>query len=240
LEDHPKLLELKDITVHYQSAEALNGVSLEVSPQTIVALIGTNGAGKSTVLRTISGLKKPTTGEIWFQGNRIDGLSPVEIVRRGIVHVPEGSMLFPEMTAKENLYMGAYLRKEKREIAKSLQDVFTLFPILKNRERQTAGSLSGGEQKMLAIGRGLMANPRLLLFDEPSLGLAPLIVEEIMLLLPKINRQGIALLLVEQNAYEALKLAHRAYVLEVGRILMADQASTILNDEYVKKAYLGM
>ena len=234
------MLELKDITVHYQSAEALNGVSLEVLPQTIVALIGTNGAGKSTVLRTISGLKKPTTGEIWFQGKRIDGLSPVEIVRRGIVHVPEGSMLFPEMTAKENLYMGAYLRKEKKEIAKSLQDVFTLFPILKNRERQTAGSLSGGEQKMLAIGRGLMANPRLLLFDEPSLGLAPLIVEEIMLLLPKINQQGIALLLVEQNAYEALKLAYRAYVLEVGRILMADQASTILNDEYVKKAYLGM
>ena len=234
------MLKLKDITVHYQSAEALNGVSLEVSAQTIVALIGTNGAGKSTVLRTISGLKKPTAGEIWFQGKRIDGLSPVEIVRRGIVHVPEGSMLFPEMTARENLYMGAYLRKEKREIAKSLEDVFALFPILKNRERQTAGSLSGGEQKMLAIGRGLMAKPRLLLFDEPSLGLAPLIVEEIMLLLPRINQQGIALLLVEQNAYEALKLAHRAYVLEVGRILMTDQASTILNDEYVKKAYLGM
>ncbi len=234
------MLELKHITVHYQSAEALDGVSLEVSEKTIVALIGSNGAGKSTVLRTISGLKKPTTGEIWFQGKRIDGLSPVEIVRRGIVHVPEGSMLFPEMTAKENLYMGAYLRKEKREIAKSLQDVFTLFPILKNRERQTAGSLSGGEQKMLAIGRGLMANPRVLLFDEPSLGLAPLIVEEIMLLLPRINQQGIALLLVEQNAYEALKLAHRAYVLEVGRILMADQAANILNDEYIKKAYLGM
>ena len=234
------MLELKDITVHYQSAEALSGVSLEVFPQTIVALIGANGAGKSTVLRTISGLKKPTTGEIWFQGKRIDGLSPVEIVRRGIVHVPEGSMLFPEMTAKENLYMGAYLRKGKKEITKSLQDVFTLFPILKNRERQTAGSLSGGEQKMLAIGRGLMANPRLLLFDEPSLGLAPLIVEEIMLLLPRINQQGIALLLVEQNAYEALKLAHRAYVLEVGRILMTDRATTILNDEYVKKAYLGM
>ena len=234
------MLELKHITVHYQSAEALNGVSLEVSARAIVALIGANGAGKSTVLRTISGLKKPTTGEIWFQGKRIDGLSPVEIVRRGIVHVPEGSMLFPEMTAKENLYMGAYLRKEKREIAKSLEDVFGLFPILKNRERQTAGSLSGGEQKMLAIGRGLMAKPRLLLFDEPSLGLAPLIVEEIMLLLPRINQQGIALLLVEQNAYEALKLAHRAYVLEVGRILMTDQASTILNDEYVKKAYLGM
>jgi branched-chain amino acid transport system ATP-binding protein len=234
------LLKLKDITVHYQSAEALNGVSLEVSAQTIVALIGTNGAGKSTVLRTISGLKKPTAGEIWFQGKRIDGLSPVEIVRRGIVHVPEGSMLFPEMTARENLYMGAYLRKEKREIAKSLEDVFALFPILKNRERQTAGSLSGGEQKILAIGRGLMAKPKILLFDEPSLGLAPLIVEEIMLLLPRINQQGIALLLVEQNAYEALKLAHRAYVLEVGRILMTDQASTILNDEYVKKAYLGM
>ena len=234
------MLELKDITVHYQKAEALSGVSLGVLPQTIVALIGTNGAGKSTVLRTVSGLKKPTTGEIWFQGKRIDGLSPVEIVRRGIVHVPEGSMLFPEMTAKENLYMGAYIRKEKREIAKSLEDVFTLFPILKNRERQTAGSLSGGEQKMLAIGRGLMANPRVLLFDEPSLGLAPLIVEEIMLLLPKINQQGIALLLVEQNAHEALKLAHRAYVMEVGRILMAGQANTILNDEYVKKAYLGM
>lgn len=236
----PELLELRDVTVHYEKAEALKGVSLEVPERAIVTLIGANGAGKSTILRTISGIKTPTTGEIWFEGKRIDGLPPVEIVRMGIVHVPEGRMLFPEMTVLENLYMGAYLQKERREIRRSLEGVFALFAILKDRQKQMAGSLSGGEQQLLALGRGLMAKPRLLLLDEPSLGLAPLITEEIMQLLPKINEQGITLLLVEQNAYEALKLAHRAYVLETGNIVMAGEASKLLNNEHVKKAYLGM
>jgi len=235
-----ELLELRDITVHYEKAEALRGVSLKVPERGIVALIGANGAGKSTILRTISGIKTPTTGEIWFQGKRINGLPPVEIVRMGIGHVPEGRMLFPEMTVLENLYLGAYLEKDGRETRRFLEQVFTLFPILKQRHRQIAGSLSGGEQQMLALGRGLMAKPKLLLLDEPSLGLAPLIIREIMELLIEINQRGISVLLVEQNAYDALKLAHWGYVLEVGHIVIDGEASKLLNDENVKKAYLGM
>lgn len=234
------MLELKDIIVHYEKAEALRGISLKVPERRIVALIGANGAGKSTILRTISAIKIPTTGEIWFQGKRIDGLPPVEIVRMGIVHVPEGRMLFSEMTVLENLYLGAYLEKDGREIRRYLEQMFTLFPILKQRQRQIAGSLSGGEQQMLALGRGLMAKPKLLLLDEPSLGLAPLITREIMELLLEINQRGISVLLVEQNAYDALKLAHWGYVLETGNIVMDGEASKLLNDENVRKAYLGM
>jgi len=234
------LLELRNVTVHYEKVAAIRGISLDVSERTIVTLIGANGAGKSTVLRTISGIKRPTTGEIWFLGKRIDNLSPVEIVRMGIGHVPEGRMLFPEMSVLENLYMGAYLQKEEKEIKRSLEEVFALFPILKSRQRQMAGSLSGGEQQMLALGRGLTAKPRILLLNEPSLGLAPLTAQEIMQLLVRINQQGLAVLLVEQNAYEALKLAHRAYVLETGNIVMAGEAGKILNDEYLRKAYLGV
>ena len=234
------MLELRNVTVHYEKAEAIRDISLDVPERTIVSLIGANGAGKSTVLRAISGIKRPTIGEIWFQGKKIDGLPPTEIVRMGIGHVPEGRMLFPEMTVLENLYMGAYLQKEEKEIKRSLEEVFTLFPILKSRQKQMAGSLSGGEQQMLALGRGLTAKPRILLLDEPSLGLAPLIVEEIMQLLVRINQQGLTILLVEQNAYEALKLAHQAYVLETGNIVMAGEARKLLNDEYVKKAFLGI
>jgi branched-chain amino acid transport system ATP-binding protein len=240
LEVQQELLELKDIIVHYEKAEALRGISLKVPERRIVALIGANGAGKSTILRTISAIKIPTTGEIWFQGKRIDGLPPVEIVRMGIVHVPEGRMLFSEMTVLENLYLGAYLEKDGREIRRYLEQMFTLFPILKQRQRQIAGSLSGGEQQMLALGRGLMAKPKLLLLDEPSLGLAPLITREIMELLLEINQRGISVLLVEQNAYDALKLAHWGYVLETGNIVMDGEASKLLNDENVRKAYLGM
>jgi len=234
------LLELRDVTVHYEKAVALKSVSLEVSEKAIVTLIGANGAGKSTILRTISGIKTPTTGEIWFQGKRIDSSSPVEIVHMGVIQVPEGRMLFPEMTVLENLFLGAYLQREGREISKRLEEVFALFPILKERRRQMAGSLSGGEQQMVALGRGLMGKPKLLLLDEPSLGLAPLVIQEIMKLLPKINQQGIAILLVEQNAYDALKLAHWGYVLETGIIVTQGEASKLLNDDNVKKAYLGM
>jgi branched-chain amino acid transport system ATP-binding protein len=234
------LLELKDVTVHYEKAVALKGVSLEIPERGFVTLIGANGAGKSTILRTISGIKKLTTGEIRFHGKRIDGLSPTEIVRVGIVQVPEGRMLFPEMTVLENLYLGAYLEKDKREIKRFLEQVVTLFPILKQRQKQMAGSLSGGEQQMLALGRSMMANPKFLLLDEPSLGLAPLVIREIMGLLSEINQRGIALLLVEQNAYDALKLAHWGYVLETGNIVTEGEASKLLNDDNVKKAYLGM
>jgi branched-chain amino acid transport system ATP-binding protein len=240
LEEQQKLLELKDVTVHYEKAKALSGVSLKVRENAIVALIGANGAGKSTILRTISAIKTPTIGEIWFEGKRIDGFLPVEIVRMGIVHVPEGRMLFPEMTVLENLYLGAYLEKDGKEMRRSLEQVFSLFPILKQRQKQMAGSLSGGEQQMLALGRGLMAKPKLLLLDEPSLGLAPLIIREIMELLVEINQRGIAVLLVEQNAYDALKLAHWGYVLETGSIVTEGEASKLLNDENVRKAYLGM
>ncbi len=233
------MLELKDVTVHYENAKALGDVSLKVPEGGIVALIGANGAGKSTILRTISAIKKPTAGEIWFQAKRIDGASPAEIVHRGIVHVPEGRMLFSEMTVLENLYLGAHLERNRREIKRLSEEVFALFPILKQRQKQIAGSMSGGEQQMLAIGRGLMARPKLLLLDEPSLGLAPLIVREIMRLLLEINRRGISVLLVEQNAYEALKLAHWGYVLEIGNVVMNDEASKLLDDEKVRRAYLG-
>jgi branched-chain amino acid transport system ATP-binding protein len=236
----PELLELRNVTIHYEKAEALKGISLQVSENAIVTLIGANGAGKSSVLRAVSGIKAITRGEILFNEKRIDSLSPVEIVRMGIVQVPEGRMLFSEMTVRENLFVGAYLQKDKKEIAKNMEEVFTLFPILEKRQKQIAGSMSGGEQQMLALGRGLMAKPRVLLLDEPSMGLAPIVVEEIMELLAKINKQGIAVLLVEQNAYDALKLAHRAYVLETGNIVMVGDANRLLNDEYVKKAYLGM
>jgi branched-chain amino acid transport system ATP-binding protein len=191
-------------------------------------------------LRTISGIKTPTIGEIRFEGKKIDGLPPAEIVRRGIVHVPEGRMLFPEMSVLENLYMGAYLQRKAKDTKRTLQEVFALFPILKSRQRQMAGSMSGGEQQMLALGRGLMAKPQILMLDEPSLGLAPLLVEEIMRLLTRINEQGITILLVEQNAYEALKLAHRAYVLETGSIAIAGEASELLSNAHVRKAYLGI
>jgi branched-chain amino acid transport system ATP-binding protein len=240
LEAQQELLELIDVTVHYEKAKALGNVSLKVPEKGIVALIGANGAGKSTILRTISAIKTVTAGEIWFQGRRIDGLPPTEIVRRGIVHIPEGRMLFSEMTVLENLYLGAYLEKDGKEIRRLLEQAFTLFPILKQRQKQIAGSLSGGEQQMLAIGRGLMAKPKLLLLDEPSLGLAPLVTQEIMELISEVNQRGISVLLVEQNAYDALKLAHWGYVLETGNLVMDGETSKLLNDENVKKAYLGM
>ena len=234
------MLELKDVVVHYEKAEALTGVSLELSEGMIISLIGANGAGKSTILRTISGVKRPTSGEIRLRTKRIDSLSPAEIVGMGIVHVPEGRGLFPQMTVVENLYMGAYLRKDSKGIKADVEEVYWLFPILRQRQKQLAGSLSGGEQQMVALGRGLMGKPQLLMLDEPSLGLSPLLVDQIMNLIPRINQQGVSILLVEQNAYEALKLAQRAYLLETGKIVLADEASKLIDNEYVKKAYLGL
>jgi branched-chain amino acid transport system ATP-binding protein len=233
------LLEIKDVKVHYGRAEALKGISIKVDEGSVVSIVGANGAGKSTILRTISGLKKPTSGEIWFQRKRIDGLPAHTIVRLGIVQIPEGGMIFAPMTVLVNLKMGAYLRKDKTQIAKDLDVVYQHFPVLKERNSQLAGTLSGGEQRMLAIARALMARPQLLLMDEPSMGLAPMLVEEISKAIRDIERGGISIILVEQNAYMAFTLANRAYILEVGSIVGEGDVEKLASDERVKKAYLG-
>ena len=234
------LLEVKDLTVHYGGVEAALDVGIGVAEGSVVALIGANGAGKSTILRTISGLVKPTSGEIRFRGERIDGLSPHEIARRGIIHVPEGRRLFPYMTVLANLKQGAYLRKDRKEINRDLEKVFNRFPILRQRRKQQTGTLSGGEQQMVAIARALMAKPVLLMLDEPSIGLAPIVVKEIAAIIRQINRgDNASILLVEQNAYMALNLADNAYVLEVHKVVLEGRASDLLNNEYAKKAYLG-
>jgi len=233
------LLEVKDLRVHYGRAEALKGISINIDEGAIVTLIGANGAGKTTTLRTISGLKAPTSGEIWFQGERIDRMPAHHIVKLGIAHIPEGRAVFAPMTVLDNMKMGAYLRKEKRQIARELDIMFEHFPVLRERRGQQAGSLSGGEQQMLAIARGLMASPKLLLMDEPSLGLSPILVKEVSSIIRDINQSGISIILVEQNARMALRLAKKAYILEVGSIALEGSAEELANDERVKKAYLG-
>jgi branched-chain amino acid transport system ATP-binding protein len=233
------LLELKNITVHYGMAEAVRGVSLALAEGEIITLIGANGAGKSTILKTISGVKKPTTGEIWFRGERIDKLSPEKIVARGIAHVPERRRVFPYMSVEDNLKAGAYLRKDS-EIGPDLENVFHHFSVLKQRLGQMAGTLSGGEQQMLAMARGLMAGPSLMLLDEPSLGLAPLMVMEIANIVTEINKQGVGIILVEQNAVLAFRLAQKAYLLETGSILLEGDTAELLNDQRVKEGYLGI
>ncbi len=233
------LLEIKDLRVHYGRAEALKGISLTIDEGAIVALIGANGAGKTTTLRTISGLKAPTSGEIWFQDKKIDGMPAHRIVKLGIAHIPEGRVVFAPMTVIDNLLMGAYLFKDKYQIDKDLDNIYEHFPVLKERRKQLAGSLSGGEQQMLAIGRALMGRPKLLLMDEPSLGLSPILVEEVGNIIRDINRTGIGIILVEQNARIALELANKAYVLEVGSITLKGDAKELAKDERVRKAYLG-
>ena len=233
------LLELKNITVHYGMAEAVRGVSLALAEGDIITLIGANGAGKSTILKTISGVKKPTTGEIWFRGERIDKLSPEKIVARGIAHVPERRRIFPYMSVNDNLKAGAYLRKDS-EIGPDLENVFHHFSLLKQRLGQMAGTLSGGEQQMLAMARGLMAGPSLMLLDEPSLGLAPLLVMEVGNIATEINKQGVGIILVEQNAGMAFRLAQKAYVLETGSIVLEGDTAELLNDQRVKEKYLGI
>jgi branched-chain amino acid transport system ATP-binding protein len=233
------LLEIKNVRVHYGKAEALRGITMRLDEGEIVTLIGTNGAGKTTTLRAISGLTKPTSGEIWFQGRRIDGKRPDTILGLGIAHIPEGRRVFTSMTVLENLEMGAYRRKDKREIARDLDSLYESFPVLKKRLQQHAGSLSGGEQQMVAIGRALMTKPILLLMDEPSLGLSPIMVEEVGLIIKEINKSGVAIMLVEQNARMAFRLANRAYVLEVGDLTAEGNTKDMLQDEHIKKAYLG-
>jgi branched-chain amino acid transport system ATP-binding protein len=233
------LLEMTDVAVRYGKATALRGLSLFVNEGEIVTLIGSNGAGKTTTLRAISGLKTPEWGEIRFKDRVINGIPPYAIVRMGIAHVPEGRRVFSDLSVEENLELGAYLRRDKQAIARDFERTYTSFPILKERRKQHAGSLSGGEQQMLAIARALMTSPTLLLLDEPSLGLSPLFVKEVAKIIRDINRQGVTIILIEQNAKMALRLAHRAYVLEVGNLLTQGKASDLAKDETVKKAYLG-
>ncbi len=233
------LLEISDLSVYYDSIQALRGISLKVPKGSIVCLIGANGAGKSTVLRCVSGLKRPKSGDILFDGQRVDGLAPHLLVQKGIVQCPEGRGVFPNLTVEENLDLGAYVRKDGAEIKKDLDHVLSLFPRLQERRKQSAGTLSGGEQQMLAIGRALMARPQLLLLDEPSLGLAPQVIELIFDTIQKINQEGTTILLVEQNAQLALEASSYAYVLETGTVLLEGEAKKVLNDPKVKQAYLG-
>ena len=232
-----ELLRIEDLKVNYGGIEAVKGISLSVKQGEIVTLIGANGAGKSTTLRTISGLVKPRSGKITFDGQEITGMDPTSIVTTGITMSPEGRRIFPDMTVKENLRVGAYLRKD--DLTEDINWVFDLFPRLKEREWQLGGTLSGGEQQMLAVARALMAKPRLLMLDEPSLGLAPLVVKGIFDIIQEINKQGVTILLVEQNANMALRVAHSAYVLETGRITMTGTGAELLADTRIQEAYLG-
>jgi len=233
------LLEAKELKVCYGVAEALKGVSLAVDEGSVLSIIGANGAGKTTILRTISGLKRPASGEIWFGGRRIDGMQPHDIVRLGVASVPEGRIVFAPMTVMDNLKMGAYLRKDKDEAAGDLDAMYEHFPILKKRSGQFAGSLSGGEQQMLAIARALMSRPRLLTMDEPSMGLSPKMVLEVEKIIRDIHQRGVTVILVEQNARLALRLSDKAYILETGSITLGGLARDLAQDERVKKAYFG-
>ena len=233
------LLELRDVRAKYGAIEALKGISLTVEAGEIVTLIGANGAGKTTTLTSISGLHKPSSGQVIFDGKDLAAVAPHDIVRLGLVHSPEGRRVFPRMTVAENLEMGAYTRDDKAGISADFARVYELFPVLRERKLQPAGTLSGGEQQMLAVGRAMMTKPKLLLLDEPSLGLAPLIVARIFQVIQTLNQQGVTILLVEQNARMALKIAHRAYVLETGEVTMAGPAADVLADPRVAAAYLG-
>jgi branched-chain amino acid transport system ATP-binding protein len=233
------LLELKDVDTNYGAVEVLRNVSLEIKDGEIVCLLGPNAAGKTTTLKTILGMVPPAKGEIRLEGERIDGAKPQEVVAKGVTMVPEGRRLFSRMTVKENLDIGAQLRTDKEKIAHDLDRVLELFPRLKERSAQKAGSLSGGEQQMLAMGRALMAGPKVLLMDEPSMGLAPVLVEQVFEIIKELNEQGSTIFLVEQNASMALEIADRGYVLQTGEVVLSDSASNLLASEEVQEAYLG-
>jgi branched-chain amino acid transport system ATP-binding protein len=236
---HEKILEVEMLNVRYGPIHALRDVSLYVEKGEIVTIVGANGAGKSTLLRTISGLVRPSSGTIIFDGEDITHEPPHEIVRRGLCHAPEGRRIFANMTVRENLLLGAYVHNNPDTLIQDFERVFHIFPRLKEREHQIAGTLSGGEQQMLAIGRALMSRPKLLMLDEPSLGLAPNLVQEIFRTIESINREGTTVLLVEQNAHMALRVAHRGYVLETGEVALSERAENLLRNEAVRSAYLG-
>jgi len=233
------LLKVTDLEVHYGVIPALKGISFEVEAGEVIALIGANGAGKTTTLHTVTGLVEPTAGRIEFDGKDITKTPAHQIVAMGMAHVPEGRRVFPEMTVYQNLMLGAYTRKDKSEIEETLQEVYTHFPRLKEREKQVAGTLSGGEQQMLAMGRALMSRPKIILMDEPSMGLSPIFVNEIFNIIETVSRQGTTVLLVEQNAKKALSIADRAYVLETGSITLEGPAEELLHNDSIRKAYLG-
>ena len=233
------MLAVKDLNVSYGAIHAIHDVNLEVHDGEIVSLIGANGAGKTTILHTITGLKKATSGTVEYNGQNLLQIVPSEIITTGVAHVPEGRHIFPTMTVLENLEMGAYIRNDKEGIQESIQEVFQRFPRLKERSRQLAGTLSGGEQQMLAVGRALMSKPSIILMDEPSMGLSPLLVKEIFSIIKEVHSQGMTVLLVEQNAKMALAISNRAYVLETGHITISGDAGELMNDPRVKKAYLG-
>ena len=234
------MLKINEVNTYYGSLHILKDLSLEVGSGEMVTVIGANGAGKTTLLRTISGLVVPTGGNIELDGERIDGLEPEKIVRHGICQIPEGGQLFNVMTVRENLEMGAYLRRDKAGIERDLEKMYEYFPILKERAKQQAGTMSGGQQQMLAIARGLMSNPKILILDEPSWGLAPVLVDEVADIISEIHSRGITILLNEQNASMALRLADRGYVMELGRIVMEGTGDELLQDDGVRKAYLGL
>ena len=233
------MLKVDNLYVSYGPVKALSGVSLEIEEGSIVSLLGPNGAGKTTTLKTICGFLKPDKGKVIFSDRDITGHAPEDIVRLGISMVPEGRRIFPELTVKENLILGTYIRKDKKESLKDLDKIYSYFPVLKERENQLAGTLSGGEQQMLAIGRALMSNPKILLLDEPSLGLAPILVQEIFSIIKEINKSGVSVLLVEQNAYQALKISNYSYILEVGKIAFEGKSEELLKTKEVRKYYLG-
>ena len=233
------MLEVNDIKVYYGMIQAIKGVSFHVDEGEVIALIGANGAGKTTILHTVSGLLTPKEGTITFEGQDLVKIPGHKIVSMGMAHVPEGRRVFAQLSVLQNLMMGAYTRKDKEEITQTLETVFDRFPRLKERQNQTAGTLSGGEQQMLAMGRALMSHPKLIVMDEPSMGLSPLYVNEIFDIIRKINADGVTVLLVEQNAKKALSIANRAYVLETGKIVLSGDAKELMNDDSVKKAYLS-
>ena len=234
-----EILKVTDLNVSYGAIHAIHNVSLTVNEGEIVSLIGANGAGKTTILHTITGLKKATSGSVLLEGKELLPTEPHRIVTMGMAHVPEGRHVFAQMTVTENLEMGAYFRRDKDQMAKDLADVLRRFPRLAERSRQLAGTLSGGEQQMLAVGRALMSHPRILLLDEPSMGLSPLLVKEIFTTIQEVNQEGVTILLVEQNAKMALSIANRAYVLETGDVVMEGEGQAMLRDDNVRKAYLG-
>lgn len=233
------MFEIKDLAVSFGGIQALKGISLNVDEGEIVTLIGANGAGKTTTLRTASGLERPESGSIWLDGQDLTKISAQDRVKRGLIHIPEGRRVFPTMTVLENLELGAFLRRDRPQIAKDLDEVFSRFPVLADRRQQAAGTLSGGEQQMLAMGRALMAAPKVLLMDEPSMGLAPLLVQEIFDIIAGINAAGTTILLVEQNANMALQVAGRAYVMETGKIVLSGESAKLMAADEVRQAYLG-
>jgi branched-chain amino acid transport system ATP-binding protein len=234
------LLEIKNLRVHYEGAEVLKGISCSIEEGTIVTFLGSNGAGKSTTVRAICGLKAVDSGEIWFNGERIDGSPPQKIVRRGIGHVLEGRALFPYMTVLENLKVGGFLQKDRKQVDKNLREIFAHFPILDERQGQQARTLSGGEQQMLAIARALMGSPKLLLLDEPTLGLSPMMVSQIGKIVQEIHERGVSVILVEQNARLALGVAHQCYLFETGRIALCGETKDLLDNDQVRQCYLGL